>query len=57
MLKAIRELVGFIIGLFGIICCMCESEYQFRTMFLGIVLLLTGVLICIAGEEKEHGTN
>ena len=56
MLRKIKELVGFSIGLCGIICVMCETEYQLATFGIGIMLLLTGTLICLAGKEGKHGT-
>lgn len=60
MKQLISELVqfaGFALAVFGIICGMCETENQLRTMLIGIALLIVGAAICYIGKEMEYGTN
>ncbi len=48
-----KQTIGFIIGFCGIICCMCETEYQLMTMLIGFLLLAIGALICLSEVEKN----
>ena len=52
----LSQLAGIIIALCGIICGMCETENQLRTMLIGIVLLIVGAAICYLGKEMEYET-
>ncbi len=55
-LSGLMQLAGVFIALCGIICGMCETRYQLKTMLIAAVLLITGAAICYFGGEKEYGT-
>ena len=57
LISELVQLAGFTLAMFGIICGMCESEYQLITMLIGMVAFLSGVAICCIGREMEYGTN
>lgn len=54
--RELVQLAGMIIALCGIICGMCETENQLRTMGVAFVLLIAGAAICYIGKEMEYGT-
>ena len=54
LISELLQLAGFATAIFGIICGMCESENQLRTMLIGIALLIVGVAICYIGREMEY---
>ena len=57
LISELTQTVGVLITLCGIVCSMCETENQLRTMLIGLVLLLVGAAICYIGKEMEYGTN
>ena len=57
LISFLSQLVGIITVLCGIICGMCESENQLRTMLIAAILLLSGAVICYIGKELEYGTH
>ena len=56
LISELSQLVGFLIALCGIICGMCETENQLRTMLIAAVLLIAGAVICYMGKEMEYET-
>jgi hypothetical protein len=57
LISELTQLAGFFTALCGIICGMCETENQLRTMLIGFVLLIAGAAICYIGKELEYGAN
>ena len=56
LLNDLSQFAGVSIILCGIICGMCETEHQIRTMLIAFALLITGAAICYISKEKEYGT-
>ena len=54
LISELVQFVGFTTAIFGIICGMCETENQLRTMLIAVVLLISGVAICYIGKELEY---
>lgn len=57
LISGLSQLAGIFIVLCGLICGMCETENQLRTMLIAFILLIAGAAICYLGKEMEYGTN